>query len=123
MSRSRKGARISVSSPPAAPTNGSSDTMSGAHLTKAITTTDGRVLIEQPDGTYRPAASQTDWARLDAMTEGEEERLAAEDMAELGMDPDWMGQATVRFPRPTDRATARLGPAVLDLVKAPGRWY
>ena len=71
--------------------------MSGAPITKALTTTDGRVLIEQPDGTYRPAASQTDWARLDAMTEEEEERLAAEDMAELGMDPDWMEQAKVGF--------------------------
>ena len=27
--------------------------------TKAITTTDGRMLIEQPDGRYRPAESQT----------------------------------------------------------------
>ena len=63
--------------------------MSGAPITKAMTTTDGRVLIEQPDGTYRPVESQTDWARLDAMTEEEVERLAAEDMAELGIDPDW----------------------------------
>jgi hypothetical protein len=43
--------------------------MSGAPITKALTTTDGRVLIEQPDGTYRPVESQTDWARLDAMTD------------------------------------------------------
>ena len=50
----------------------------------------GRVLIEQPDGTYRPVESQTDWARLDAMTEEEVERLAAEDMAEVDIDPDWM---------------------------------
>ena len=85
-----KRARISASSPPAAPTNGSNDTTSGAPITKALTTTDGRVLIEQPDGTYRPVESQTDWARLDAMTEEEVERLAAEDMAEVDIDPDWM---------------------------------
>jgi uncharacterized protein (DUF4415 family) len=97
--------------------------MSGAYITKAITTTDGRVLIEQPDGTYRLAASQTDWARLDAMTEEEVERLAAEDMAELGMDPDWMEQATVRFPRPKERVTVRLDPDVLDWLKAQGRGY
>ena len=48
--------------------------MSGAPITKALTTTDGRVLIEQPDGTYRPAESQTDWTRLDAMTGEEVER-------------------------------------------------
>src|SRR5712691_6306444 len=119
MSHSRKGGRISASSPPAAPTNGSSDTMSGAHITKAITTTDGRVLIEQPDGTYRPAASQTDWGRLDAMTEEEVERLAAEDMAELGIDPDWMEQATVRFPRRKERVTVRLDPDYFGLAESP----
>ena len=97
--------------------------MSGAYITKAITTTDGRVLIEQPDGTYRAAESQTDWARLAAMTEEEVERLAAEDMAELGIDPDWMEHATVRFPRPKERVTVRLDPDVLDWLKAQGRGY
>ena len=98
--------------------------MSGAHITKAITTTDGRVLIEQPDGTYRPAESQTDWGRLDAMTEEEVERLAAEDMAELGRDSNWMEQATVRFPRPKERVTVRLDPPdILDWLKAQGRGY
>jgi len=52
--------------------------MSGAHITKAITT-DGRSLSEQPDGTYRQAESQTDWAWLDAMTDEEVERLASTD--------------------------------------------
>src|SRR5215831_63818 len=123
MSRSRKGARTSGSSPPGAPTNGSSATMRSAPITKAITTTDGRVLIEQPDGTYRRAESQTDWARLDAMTEEEVERLAAEDMAELGIDPDWMERATVVFPRAKERVTVRLDHDVLDWLKAQGRGY
>src|SRR5215475_15395285 len=90
MSPSRKGVRISASSRPVEPTNESSDTMTSENITRAIATTDGRVLIEQPDGTYRLAESQTDWARLDAMSEAEVERLAAEDMAELGSAPDWM---------------------------------
>ena len=123
MSRSRKGARISASSPPAAPTNGSSDTRCGAPITQALTTTDGRVPIEQPDGTYRPVESQTDWARLDAMAEEEVERLAAEDMAELGIDPDWTAHATVVFPRHKERVTVRLDPEVLDWLKAQGRGY
>ena len=97
--------------------------MSGAHITKAITTTDGRVLIEQPDGTYRPAESQTDWTQLDAMTDEEVERLASEDMAELGIDPDWMEHATVMFPRPKERVTVRLDRDVLDWLKAQGRGY
>ena len=123
MSRSRKGARISASSPPAAPTNESNDIMSGVQIIKAITTTDGRVLIEQPDGTYRPTEGQTDWARLEAMTDDEVERLAAEDMAELGIDPNWMERATVIFPRPKERVTVRLDPDVLDWLKAQGRGY
>lgn len=97
--------------------------MIGAHITKAITTTDGRVLIEQPDGTYRRAESQTDWARLGAMTDEEVERLASEDMAELGIDPDWMEHATVMFPRPKERVTVRLDPDVLDWLKAQGKGY
>jgi uncharacterized protein (DUF4415 family) len=97
--------------------------MSGAHITKVITTTDGRVLIEQPDGTYRLAESQTDWARLEAMTDKEVERLASEDIAALGIDPDWMEHATVMFPRPKERVTVRLDPDVLDWLKAQGRGY
>ena len=74
--------------------------MTGEKITRAIMTTDGKVLIEQPDGTYRPAESQTDWTRLAAMTGEEVERLAAEDMAELGIDPDWMQHAKVISPGP-----------------------
>ena len=77
MSASRKGARTSASSRPVEPTNENSDTTTGENLTRAIVTTDGRVLIELPDGTYRLAESQTDWARQDAMSEAEVERLAA----------------------------------------------
>ena len=97
--------------------------MSGAHITKAITTTDGRVLVEQADGTYRPAESQTDWTQLGAMTDEEVERLASEDMAKLGIDPDWMEHATVMFPRTKKRVTVRLDRDVLDWLKAQGRGY
>jgi uncharacterized protein (DUF4415 family) len=97
--------------------------MSGEHITRAIMTTDGKVLIEQPDGSYRPAESQTDWARLDAMTEEEVERLAAEDMAELGIDPDWMDRTQVVSPRPKERVTVRLDPDILEWLKAQGKGY
>jgi uncharacterized protein (DUF4415 family) len=123
MSRSRKGVKISASSPPAVPTNGRSDTLSDASITKTITTADGRVLIEQPDGTYRLAKSQTDWARLEAMTDEAVERLASEDMAELGIDADWVEHATVVFPRPKERVTVRLDPDLLDWLKAQGKGY
>jgi hypothetical protein len=74
--------------------------MTSENITRAIATTDGRVLIEQPDGTYRLAKSQTDWVRLDAMSEAEVERLAAEDMAELGIAPDWMEHTPETCPPP-----------------------
>jgi uncharacterized protein (DUF4415 family) len=97
--------------------------MTGANITRAITTTDGRVLIEQPDGTYRLAESQTDWARLDAMSAAEVERLAAEDMTELGIDPDWMEHARVLAPRSKERVTVRLDPDIVDWLKAQGKGY
>ena len=123
MSPSRKEARISVSSRPVEPTNESSDTTTSENITRAIATTDGRVLIEQPDGTYRLAESQTDWARLEAMSEAEVERLAAEDMAELGIAPDWTEHTRVIFPRSKERVTVRLDHDIVDWLKAQGRGY
>jgi len=55
--------------------------MSNESTTRAVLTGDGRVLIEQPDGSYRPAESGTDWHRVRAMTD-EEITAAAES------DPD-----------------------------------
>jgi uncharacterized protein (DUF4415 family) len=103
--------------------NESSDTMTSKNITRAIATTDGRVLIEQPDGTYRLAESQTDWARLEAMSEAEVERLAAEDMAELGIAPDWTEHTRVIFPRAKERVTVRLDHDIVDWLKAQGRGY
>ena len=40
---------------------------------------DGKVLIEQADGTYREADDRTDFARLRAFTDEEIERMAEED--------------------------------------------
>ena len=97
--------------------------MSGEHITRALMTTDGKVLIEQPDGSYRATESQTDWARLDAMTEEEVEQLAAEDLAKLGVDPDWMDHAKVVSPRPKARVTVRLDPDILEWLKAQGKGY
>jgi uncharacterized protein (DUF4415 family) len=97
--------------------------MSSEPITRAMMTTDGRVLIEQPDGSSRPAESQTDWVRLDAMTEEDVERLATEDMAELGIDPDWMDHAKVGSPRPKERVTVRLDPDILEWLKAQGKGY
>ena len=123
MSRSRKGDRTSASSQRTEPTKESNDIMTEEKIMKAITTTDGRTLIEQPDGTYRKAQGETDWAALDAMTEDEIEQQASEDMAELGIDPDWMDHATVIVPHAKERITVRLDHDILDWLKAQGRGY
>ena len=83
----------------------------------------GKVLIEHPDGSYRPAKSQTDLARLDAMTDEEVERQAVSDMAELGVDPDWVEHAEVITPRTKDRVTVRLDHDIVQWLKAQGRGY
>jgi uncharacterized protein (DUF4415 family) len=97
--------------------------MSNENIIRAITTVDGTVLIAQPDGSYRPTEGQTDWARLDAMTEEEIEQQAVEDMAELGIDPDWMEHAEVVAPRTKDRVTVRLDHDIVEWLKAQGRGY
>ena len=123
MSRSRKGGKISGSSPRAKPIQESNDTMTKENITRAITTTDGRTLVAQPDGTYREVKGETDWAALDAMTEAEIEQQASEDMAELGIDPHWMDYATVTVPQAKERITVRLDHDILDWLKAQGRGY
>jgi uncharacterized protein (DUF4415 family) len=57
------------------------------------------------------------------MSETEVERMAAEDMAELGIAPDWMEHTRVIFPRPKERVTVRLDHDIVDWLKAQGRGY
>jgi hypothetical protein len=54
--------------------------------TRAVLTQDGRVLIEQPDGSYRPAPPCTDWERVRAMSEEEVEAAAGSDPDALPLD-------------------------------------
>lgn len=93
------------------------------HAVRAITTTDGRVLIEQPDGTYREAHGTTDWARVSAMTDAEVELRALADMAENNIDPDWPERAAVVMPYAKERITVRLDHDVLAWLKSQGRGY
>lgn len=123
MSAARKGTRTSASSRPAEPTNESGDTMIGENITRAIATTDGRVLIELPDGTYQLVESQTDWERLNTMSEAEVEHLAAEDMAETGIATDWTEHTRIIFPRAKERVTVRLDADIVNWLKAQGKGY
>jgi hypothetical protein len=69
-------------------------------LTRAVLTQNGRVLIEQPDGTYLPAESRTDWVRIRAMTDEETEAAAAGDPDAPPLDEAFWQEARVVFPQP-----------------------
>ena len=62
---------------------------------------DGKVMIEQADGTLRKAKGQTDWARVDSLTDADIERMAKED-GEDGFFPD--DQKPTRVSRPFEPA-------------------
>ena len=78
--------------------------MSGEELTRAVLTQDGRVLIQQPDGSYRPA--RTDWARLRAQSDEEVEAAAASDPDASPLTRH-SGARPASPPRPGPEATSR----------------
>ena len=45
--------------------------MNNADTTVAVLTSDGKVLRKRPDGTRTPIEDQTDWTRLEALTDEE----------------------------------------------------
>ena len=97
--------------------------MSEQQTTRALVTSDGRLLIEQPDGSFRLAESETDWARVDAMSDEELDAAIASDADDPGNDPTFWERARVVHPVPKARVTMRLDRDVLDFFKASGRGY
>ena len=91
-------------------------------LRRAVLTADGRVLVEQPDGSYRPARGKTDWARVDRMSEAELDAAVAADRDDPGNDPEFWDRAHLVFPR-KERVTLRLDADVLDWFCHQGRGY
>ena len=71
-----------------------------AHITKAKLI-DGKVLVQQADGTYREVKGLTDFARVRSFTEEEIERMAKED-GEDDYFPD--DQEPTRVRRPVEPA-------------------
>jgi uncharacterized protein (DUF4415 family) len=91
-------------------------------ISRALRTDDGRVLIKQPDGSYREEKSRTDWDRLARMTDEEIEETAKTDPDAPPMDEDdrWWKQRLV-----TGKAqvTIRLDQDLLRWLKAQGKGY
>ena len=92
-------------------------------VTRAVLTADGRVLIEQPDGSFRPAEGRTDWQRVDRMMEEELAAAIAADPDDPANDPDFWERARPVHPRPKRRVTVSLDADVLDWFRALGKGY
>jgi uncharacterized protein (DUF4415 family) len=99
--------------------------MSRETLTRAVLTQDGRVLIEQPDGSFRAAASRTDWDRVRAMSDDEVEAAAAGDPDAPPLDEAFWQEARVVLPRPTRKKHTglRIDEDVLAWFRAHGPGY
>jgi uncharacterized DUF497 family protein/uncharacterized protein (DUF4415 family) len=102
-----------------------SGTMSTESLTRALLTQDGRVLIEQPDGSYRPAKPRTDWERVRVMPEAEIEAAAASDPDALPLDQAFWRTARVAFPPQVRKKHTglRIDEDVLAWFRAQGPGY
>ena len=92
-------------------------------ITRAILSTDGRTLIEQSDGSYREAESQTDWARVDGLTEEEIEEAARSDPDNPLLDDEFWKDAEILLPEGKERVTMRLDKEVVDWFRQEGKGY
>jgi uncharacterized protein (DUF4415 family) len=99
--------------------------MSAEDLSRAVLTQDGRVLIEQRDGSYRPSESRTDWGRVRAMTDDEIEAAAVSDPDASSLDEAFWQEARVVFPRPVRKKHTglRIDEDVLAWFRAQGPGY
>ena len=82
---------------------------------------DGTHIIEYPDGKLERRKSQTDWARLDALTDAEID-------ASIANDPDWSddwnwSKAVLVIPPKKKAISIRVDEDVLDYFKQEGAGY
>jgi uncharacterized protein (DUF4415 family) len=82
---------------------------------------DGTNIIEHPDGRLERRKSETDWARLDALTDEEIE-------ASIANDPDWSddwnwGEAVLVIPPKKKAISIRVDEDVLDYFRKEGAGY
>ena len=80
-----------------------------------------RVLLEQPDGSYRPAKGQTDWITVDAIGETELAAAIATDSDDPANDPGFWQHAELVYPAAKKRVTVRLDRDVLTWFHSQGR--
>jgi uncharacterized protein (DUF4415 family) len=84
---------------------------------------DGTYIVEHADGRLERVKSETDWARLRAMTEEEIEAAARADPEWEGLlDVDW-SKAKLFSPRRKEAISIRLDEDVLAFFKSLGAGY
>jgi uncharacterized protein (DUF4415 family) len=84
---------------------------------------DGTSIVEYEDGHLERRASQTDWARVDALSDEEVEAAAADDPDEEGFqDIDW-SKAEVTAPPRKQPISIRVDEDVLNFFKQQGTGY
>jgi|HubBroStandDraft_6_1064221.scaffolds.fasta_scaffold721259_1 uncharacterized protein (DUF4415 family) len=96
----------------------------GEHIVRYVASLgDGTHIIEHPDGRLERRKSETDWARLDAMTDEEIE-------ASIVNDPDWQefkdidwSKAILVIPPKKRAISIRVDEDVLDYFKKEGAGY
>jgi uncharacterized protein (DUF4415 family)/uncharacterized DUF497 family protein len=104
-------------------TGGNSASMSDTEtISRAVLTTDGRVLVEQADGSYRPAKGQTDWAEVDRISDEELAEAIAADPDDPANDPEFWRRAQLVHPAKR-RVTLRLDADLIAWFRAQGRDY
>ena len=93
-------------------------------IVRFVTTLDdGTYIVEHADGRLERVKSQTDWARVKAMTEEEIEAAAQADPEWEGdLDIDW-SNATLVMPRRKGAISIRLDEDVLTYFKNLGAGY
>jgi uncharacterized protein (DUF4415 family) len=97
--------------------------MSGKKLTRAVLLDDGGVLVEQPDGSFRPVADRTDHARLAKLTDADIAAAAKADPDNPPLDDAFWARAMLRKPRSKKGVFLRLDPDVLAWFRRRGSGY
>lgn len=83
---------------------------------------DGTHIIEHPNGHLERRKSQTDWARVDALTDEEIEEAVRKDPDAVPLDFDW-SEAVLVIPPKKKAISIRVDEDVLNYFKKQGAGY
>ena len=83
---------------------------------------DGTYVVEHSDGRLERKKSQTDWARVDALTDEDITRAVANDPDAVPLDVDW-SDAVLVIPPKKQAISIRVDEDVLNFFKKEGDGY